>query len=612
MRLPNVAGILSDATKLKWSDLDQTQSQLKELAAVTDDFADLSNWTESDSGSNVNLVGAVVEMNGSNAWGANGLVLTGGVVRAEGYFEIKALVEASVAGGFAINVSSTSALPPTGVGAVNYFIAPTVGNVMVLYDGVLALSTNIPMTPNTWYTFRVRIGKADDGSTWKRIKITIQGASDYLTETVLHEANWAATAHGNPAYFSIQRYTNNGGALAKFKEFRWYSNYDTGGPYSQYVHDAGSGKMFDNFDPTSLAMPGAVVDTNLKFAWSFDDGTPTYSAWLTLAQLNAVSKQIANKRYIRLRVQNNSDGATQAYGAEPNADNATNGTGAPLPTPGVPVGQIIQAFNTSLLIQSSFVQNASGIKVFRDTDPGGAFPEITGSPFASYEILDDNNGAGLAENTPYYYKLKGTNSAGDSGFSTIFASRTIIGKAHPRTAIRDKAVLMLTDKVSFDGKIIGVHKTRFLPYFPGELPAIGVYILDEPADDEETAPREYARLPQLMIEICLKKNHIENSDDITDYIAKQVEDLFFIDNTMGDLVDDLKLRNTKLTPKIDGEDLYMGATMDWEIKYRTDAPEEQGAPLVEDLEKSFTQIGVGHDETPVDEHAIEAEIDHET
>lgn len=283
--------------------------------------------------------------------------------------------------------------------------------------------------------------------------------------------------------------------------------------------------------------------------------------------------------------------------------------GAPIPD--IPTGgQVKKAFNISLLLAWNFVPNASGIKVFRDTDPGGAFPEITGSPFAVNELLDDNNGAGLAEDTPYYYKLKGTNGAGDSAFSAIFGGRTTIGKEHPRTAIRDKVVDKLTGAVFYDSDALGVHKNRFLPWFPEELPALGIYILDEPVDDEVTAPREYKRKPSLKIEICLKENDIKDVDDKVDKIAKQIEDILFLDNTLGDLVDDLLLENTRIAPKINGDNIYAGGIMDWEIIYRTDAPEEQGAPLVVDLEKSVTQIGVGGDATPVDEHAIEAEIDH--
>ncbi len=280
-------------------------------------------------------------------------------------------------------------------------------------------------------------------------------------------------------------------------------------------------------------------------------------------------------------------------------------------SPSIPVGQVIESFNKSLLIKVDFLANAIGIRVFRATDPGSPFVEIPGSPFTTYEILDDDGGAGLSEDTPYYYKLKGTaGENNDSDFSNIISGRTIIGGTHQRIAIRNKAVSMLTNKVYYNSVALGVHKTRFLPWFPAELPAIGVYILEEPADDELTAPREYSRFPALMIEIVLEKNHIEDSDDVLDYLAKQVENIFFLNNIMDDLVDDLKLQDTKITPKIEGKDLYASIVLNWEIKYRTDAPEAQGPPLVEDLEKSDVKIGVGGDETYDPEHSIEAEIDH--
>lgn len=277
-----------------------------------------------------------------------------------------------------------------------------------------------------------------------------------------------------------------------------------------------------------------------------------------------------------------------------------------IPIPGAPIGQILQAYNKSLLIQVSFVPHAAAIKVFRDTDPGGAFPEITASPFTAYEILDDNDAAGLAEDTPYYYKLKAVNAVGEeSPFSAVFAGRTIIGKDHPRKAIRDKAVAMLAGKVYLDSTAINVFKTRFLPLYPDELPALGVYIVDEPADHQETAPREYFREPQLRIDIVLAKDGVEDPDDEIDYIAKQVEDLLMINNKMDGLIADLFLTGTTITPKVDGDKIYLGATMNFKLEYYTAGPEEQGAPLVEAFETANTDIAPDRQE----EETIEAETE---
>lgn len=608
MNLPNIAGALSDSDKLKWSNLAQKQAELKELKIVTDDFLDLLNWNEHDTGGKVNLVSQVVQFDGNNNWGQNGIDWNGGQARAEMVFEGKFRIGLKMIGGGRIALTNSPGLPIPPTGQL-YLVFSNDG--FDIWDNGYQVGDAIAYDIDTWYTIRFRVGKSADGSSWQRVKITIQGG-DYTSETAIFDNDCGSLTYTDPVYFSVQRYANAASYPFEMKEYRVHSGYAQDGPTIEFIHDAGIGNKFKNLDLTNLAFPGSISSVNKKIAWSFDDSPASYSGFLTLAELNALGKQTANKQFIRFKIRLDSDGITPVYAAKIDAANATDWPTATFPAPSVPVGQILQEYNKALLISSSFVTNATGIKVFRDTDPGGAFPEIAGSPFAFYEILDDNGGAGLAENTPYYYKLKGTGPGGDSAFSAIFAGRTIIGTPHQRKLIRDKAVQMLTNKVYYESTILGVYKTRFLSWFPAELPAIGIYILEEPADDELTAPREYSRFPALMIEIILEKNHIEDSDDVLDYFAKQVENIFFLNNTMDDLVDDLKLQDTKITPKIDGKDIFAAITLNWEIKYRTDAPEAQGPPLVEDLEKSDVKIGVGGDEVYDPEHAIEAEIDHTT
>ena len=324
MRLPSVAGTLSNSTMLSWTNLDQMVAQTIFQAVITDNFSDLSAWTKTDSGTNVNLSNGIVTMNGASSWTSNGIRLTTGITRAQGYFEFKASFASNLQYNILASINNTNALPNGTPSGSLVIVNTNTGGTTISSQSVGANMSSSPITTGTWYTFRLYCLQCADG-TWRKFKATIQGGA-YSTETTLSETERPGTSvdFASTIYFSIARYATNAN-LTSIKEFRWYSGYATSGPYIEYVHDAGSGKVFVNFDPTSLALPGTVPTTNLQYAWSFDDGSAGYSAWLTLAALNAVGKQTANHRYVRLRVQLNSDGPTYLIGAEPNSDTATDG-----------------------------------------------------------------------------------------------------------------------------------------------------------------------------------------------------------------------------------------------------------------------------------------------
>lgn len=314
--LPCVLGTLSDSAKLKFSNINSQLAELIYLAVIIDNFDTLNAWTETDADEKVNLSNGMVSMDGGGAW-THGLCLTTGISRAVGYFEIKWQINnVAIDSEFAIN--GALAFPGTPaqydyIGALTHagYNATTVGG----YSTVVA---------GTWYTVRIYIALSAQG-TYNRFWYTIQGGL-FVNETI-----YASTDYGTlvPAtmYPILARYASSPTKLTYFKEFRWYSGYSTASPYVEYVHDAGAGKIFNNLDFTAFALPGSVPSTNLTFKYSFDDGAASYSAALTLAQLNAVGKITANHRYIRIQTLANSDGATQVYLDKPNSDTATDGIG---------------------------------------------------------------------------------------------------------------------------------------------------------------------------------------------------------------------------------------------------------------------------------------------
>jgi hypothetical protein len=211
--------------------------------------------------------------------------------------------------------------------------AAVVGQTTAVYQGGttnnLALynaTVNILIAPhalNTWYTVRIYIGLSANGTSYRKGKITLTGGA-YTNETEVLAGDFMTTAFPDPLQFAIQRLLNNAN-LTSFKEFYWYSGYATDGPYTEYIHDAGTSNKFYNFDLTNLALPGTVPSTNLKFDYCFSDTSTAFQgSYITLAQLNAVGKLVGKYRYIGIRVQSNSDGPTQVLSAKPNSDTATD------------------------------------------------------------------------------------------------------------------------------------------------------------------------------------------------------------------------------------------------------------------------------------------------
>lgn len=327
MNLPKVAGVLSDSSKLAFDDLDQTVSKLIHLISITDDFLNLDNWTETDADEKVNLSGGVITLDGSgSAFNTHGLYRTSGITRATGYMELKAKYGTiGITNWLQFSANNSAAIPNGNVGGQICFYGGTASTIQV-YHAVSIVDTT-PISADTFYTFRLYIGKSLNGTSYKFIRATIQGGA-YTNETEIAKCDGTTSEVASTFYPTIARYASNPGSLTSVKEFRWYSGYATDGPYTTFTHDAGSGKTFDNFDMTDLAMPASMASTNLKFAYYFgDDPDGAISSWYTLANFNALGKITGRYRYIKVAVQNNSDGSTQAYAAKPNSDTATDGCG---------------------------------------------------------------------------------------------------------------------------------------------------------------------------------------------------------------------------------------------------------------------------------------------
>jgi len=329
VRIPWGVPTVGDATKLGLAPVcgplatkitaGQRLYALLHQALVTENFANLTAWSETDADAKVNLSGGEVSMDGDGAaFTTHGLSYTAGITSAEGYFEVKFKTASAAASGY-FGINSADALALTY--AAPNFRQLTTGPAQAVYRANVVNTNGQAYSADTYYTLRLYIQKDSVGAL-KMVTATIQGGTEFPNEMVLEVMQTAALAA--TIYPQLMRFTSNSGRLTYFKEFRWFSGFSTAGQTLTYVADAGAGKLFNGFVPTNLAAIGSWATTNVTFAYSFDDGVASYSAEKTLAQLNAEAALTTNKRYIRLRITVNSDGATQQYAGELNADDATD------------------------------------------------------------------------------------------------------------------------------------------------------------------------------------------------------------------------------------------------------------------------------------------------
>lgn len=104
--------------------------------------------------------------------------------------------------------------------------------------------------------------------------------------------------------------------------------------------------------------------------------------------------------------------------------------------------------------------------------------------------------------------------------------------AHPRKLIRQAVVALLGNATDAGDRVQG---TRVEPNEARELPALSVYTLNEPVDEDsaDTAPRELTRKLQLEVAGWVAHKDSYPADDAMDDLAEQIEARMDSDRWLG-------------------------------------------------------------------------------
>lgn len=163
--------------------------------------------------------------------------------------------------------------------------------------------------------------------------------------------------------------------------------------------------------------------------------------------------------------------------------------------------------------------------------------------------------------------------------------------AHPRELIRKQAVAVLMGATNAGAS---VYASRVAPLisngWQSELPAIIVYTMDETGEIFNQSPREYRRRVELVVEIHAEGN--EALDDTLDTLARQVERLLLMDDTLGDTVNDLQYVRSRIVLLDQSEQLTGACRLIFEAEYFDCHPDDLFNESLPDLNTVTTEYSL--------------------
>jgi hypothetical protein len=134
---------------------------------------------------------------------------------------------------------------------------------------------------------------------------------------------------------------------------------------------------------------------------------------------------------------------------------------------------------------------------------------------------------------------------------------------HARSQIRNAVTAILLGNTSAQNR---VYESRIYPLDNAKLPALLVYTKQENvADYSISYPRTQNRQLQLTIEAYVKASN--NSDEVADQIALEVEQLIAANPKLGGLAKDTILATTEIQFSDDGEKPIAYAIMNFTVSY---------------------------------------------
>ena len=165
--------------------------------------------------------------------------------------------------------------------------------------------------------------------------------------------------------------------------------------------------------------------------------------------------------------------------------------------------------------------------------------------------------------------------------------------AHPRELIRKQAVAVLLGATDAGAS---VYASRVRPFisntWQSDLPAICVFTMDESGEIFNQAPREYRRRVELVVEIHAEGN--DALDDTLDTLARQVERLLLMDDTLGGTANDLQYVRSRMVLLDQSEQLTGACRLIFEAEYFDRHPDDNFNESLPNFKTLNTEYSLGN------------------
>jgi len=166
---------------------------------------------------------------------------------------------------------------------------------------------------------------------------------------------------------------------------------------------------------------------------------------------------------------------------------------------------------------------------------------------------------------------------------------------HPRTLIREAVKERLAAQLpAVDPRLtaarISIHRST--PLFAGKLPAILIYTRDERIE-EQTQANPGLRQRKLELSIEIIASGAEAAEE-ADTLALAVEAILDADETLGLLVQGMRLTRTEVDQDGDGDTPLLAARLSYEVIYWTGPAQDDGVLPLQVLVSWVPETGADH------------------
>lgn len=165
-----------------------------------------------------------------------------------------------------------------------------------------------------------------------------------------------------------------------------------------------------------------------------------------------------------------------------------------------------------------------------------------------------------------------------------------------RKAIRAALVAAVMNKTSADDRAFAnrtdplMDQATDLDAGTDQFPLLLVYSGDEQSEVFDESPRRYKRTVEMKVEGTI--NAGDAVDDALDDLADEIETAVLLDDTLGGLANDVRLKSTSMVLASNGRRDIGGVTLTFEVEYFTTAPDAT-AQALDDLDTVDTHYDLG-------------------